>query len=209
MDSRYHMALIAAALGFFLSGPAPAKAQQQRSPWMINVGIGVGRGEFEDVDDGRRTYRDGAVPQIRFGRMLSSHLMVGLAYQGWVVEFDRLGGTQLVDAKLRRSLQNLTLGLAWFPASDGSLSGLYVRGGGGVGWAGTAIVPVVEGEPQGHGDRVDDHGISYMAEAGYEFRISRSAALGLIVSYNYLDIQGDIVRTAWFSSANFTLTLFF
>jgi hypothetical protein len=209
MNRRNLTIVIAAALAVSLCGTASAMKYEKRSPWMVNVGIGTGRGEFKDIDENQREYRDGAVPQIRFGRMLGSHLMLGIAYQGWVVEFDRLGETRLVDAKLRRSLQNLTLGVGWFPASEGFWSGLYVRGGGGFGWAGTAIVPVVEGEPQEHGERIDDHGASYFAEAGYEFWISQNAAAGLIASYNYLDIQGDIVTAAWFSSLNFTLSLYF
>ena len=192
-----------------LSGRASALRYQQRPPWSVNVGIGVGTGRFDDVDETRRVHRSGAVPQIRFGRMLGRHLMLGLSYQGWVVEFDRFGDAVLEDAKIRRSLQNLALGLTWYPAPEGPWGGLYVRAGGGYGWAGTAIVEVVEGGKQEHGERIDDHGTAYFAEAGYEFWISGNATIGLIASYNYLDIDGEIVKTAWFTSANLTLSLYF
>lgn len=201
--------LFAALLLGGLCGGASAMRYEQRPPWMVNVGIGVGRGEFEDIDESQREYRDGAVPQIRFGRMLGSRFMLCLGYQGWVVEFDRAGDLELEDAKIRRSLQDLTLGFSWFPASAGPWSGLYVRAGVGIGWAGTSLIPVIEGEKQEHGERIDDHGTAYYAEAGYEFWISRNATIGLIASYNHFDIQGEIVRTAWFSCANLTLSLYF
>lgn len=201
--------LIAAILGASLCGAASAMRYQQRPPWSVNVGIGVGTGRFDDVDETRRVHRSGAVPQIRFGRMLGRHFMLCASYQGFVVEFDRFGDAVLEDAKIRRSLQDLALGLAWFPAPEGPWGGLYVRAGGGYGWAGTAIVEVIEGGKQEHGERIDDHGISYFAEAGYEFWISPNATIGLIASYNYLDLGGEIVETAWFTSANLTLSLYF
>jgi hypothetical protein len=64
-------------------------------------------------------------------------------------------------------------------------------------------------EAQEHGERHDDWGTGYFAEAGYEFWISSNATAGLIASYNYFDIDGDIVKNAWFTSANLTLSLYF
>jgi opacity protein-like surface antigen len=172
--------------------------------------MGIGTGRFDDFDETQRKHQSGAVPQIRFGRMLGRHLNLSVNYQGWMVEFDRYGEAEIEDAKIRRSLQDLTLGLAWFPGNqEGPWGGLYIRAGAGPGWAGTTIVPVIEDEAQEHGERHDDWGTGYFAEAGYEFWISNNTALGLIASYNYFDIDGDIVKTAWFTSANLTLSLYF
>jgi len=193
-----------------ISPQAYALKYHARSPWMGNVGIGIGRGDFNDIDETERDYRDGAVPQMRFGRMLGRHLMLGVIYQGWVLEFDRFGDAVLVDAKIRRSLQDLTLSLAWFPGKpESAWGGLFIRAGAGIGWAGTAIVPVIEGGKQEHGERIDDNGVGYLAEAGYDFWISNNATVGLSFSYNYFDIKGDIVETAWFTGANLTLSLYF
>lgn len=191
-------------------GNADALKYRERPPWMVNVGIGIGKGTFDDTDDTQRIHRAGAVPQIRFGRMLGRHFMVSLNYQGWIIEFDRYGDKELKDAKIRRSLQDLTLGVTWFPGNaEGPWGGLYIRAGAGPGWAGTAIIPVHEDEAQEHGERHDDWGTGYLAELGYEFWISNNATIGLITSYNYFDLDGEIVKTAWVSSANLTLSLYF
>jgi hypothetical protein len=177
---------------------------------MVNVGIGIGRGDFSDADEVSRSWRNGAVPQIRFGRMIGGHFMLGAVYQGWVIEFDRFGDAVLEDAKIRRSLQDLAFGLAYFPGNqETALGGLYLRLGGGIGWSGTTIVPVTEGGKQGHGEGRDDWGTAWFGELGYEFWISRNSALGMIYSYNYFDINGDLVNTAWFSALNVTLSLYF
>ncbi len=192
------------------SGSADALKYRERPPWMANVGIGLGKGTFDDIDDTERVYRSGAVPQIRFGRMLGRHFMVSLNYQGWIIEFDRNETVTLEGAKIRRSLQDLTLGLTWFPGNpEGWLGGLYLRAGAGTGWAGTAVIPVHEDEAQEHGERHDDWGVGYLAELGYEFWISNNSTVGLNASYNYFDLDGEIVKTAWFSSLSLTLSLYF
>jgi hypothetical protein len=202
--------MIISAFSISICSGASALQYHERHPWMANVGVGIGRGRFEDIDETERVYRSGAVPQIRFGRMIGSRLQLSVNYQGWIIEFDRFGDTVLEDVKIRRSLQDLTLGLALFPAGpEGFLGGFYIRAGAGIGWAGTAVIPVHEGGKQEHGERHDDWGTGYVAEIGYELWISGNAAVGLIGSYNYLDIDGDIVEKAWFTSANLTLSLYF
>ena len=78
---------------------------------------GSGQGDFADKDGTDRTYHQGAVPQMRFGRMLGQHLMVSANYQAWIIEFDRSGDIVLEDAKIRRSLQDLTLGWRGSPGT--------------------------------------------------------------------------------------------
>lgn len=193
-----------------LGGSAEALKYRERPSWMADVGIGLGKGTFDDIDDNERVYRSGAVPQIRFGRMLGQHFMVSLNYQAWIIEFDRNETIVLEGAKIRRSLQDFALGLSWFPGNpEGLWGGLYLRAGAGTGWAGTAVIPVVEDEAQEHGERHDDWGMAYIGELGYEFWISNNSTIGLNASYNYFDLDGDIVKTAWFSSSSITLSLYF
>jgi hypothetical protein len=202
--------LITAVASVTIPTGASALKYNQSPPWMINVGMGTGTGKFDDIDETRRKHRWGAVPQIRFGRMIGKHLQLSTNYHGWIVEFDRYGDAVLEDAKIRRSLQDLTLGLAWFPAGpDGFWRGFHIRAGVGLGWAGNTIVPVVEGGKQEHGERHDDWGTAYFAEVGYDIWISGNSALGLTASHNYFDLDGDIVQKAWVTSANITLSLYF
>jgi hypothetical protein len=210
MNRGAAISLAAAVLLACCTGEATALKHRERSSWMANVGIGVNRGRFEDVDDAMREYSNGAAPQIRFGRMIGSRLMVSANYQGWVVEFDQLDDRKITDAKIRRSLQNLTLGLTFFPGSSESWTGgLFVRGGGGMGWAGTSIVPVHEGEAQEHGERTDDWGTAWFGEAGYEFWISDTSTIGLLGNYTYFDIGGDLVTSGWTSGFSVNLSLYF
>ena len=207
---RILISITLASLLVCLGGSADALKYRERPPWMANIGIGLGKGTFDDVDDTERVYRTGAVPQIRFGRMLGQNFMVNLNYEAWLIEFDQYGDVSIEDAKVRRSLQNLALALTWFPGSpEGWSGGLYLRAGAGTGWAGTAVIPVIEDEAQEHGERHDDWGIGYLGELGYEFWISNNSTVGLNASYNYFDLDGDIVRTAWFSSLSLTLSLYF
>ena len=193
-----------------LGANAGALKYRERPDWMANIGIGLGKGTFDDIDDAERVYRSGAVPQIRLGRMLGQHFMISANYQGWIIEFDRNETVTLEDAKIRRSLQDLTLGLTWFPGRpEGWLGGLYLRAAAGTGWAGTAVIPVEEGEAQEHGERIDDWGIGYLAELGYDFWFANNSTVGVNASYTYFDLDGEIVQTAWFSSLSLPMSLYF
>ena len=151
------MTLIAALL---CSGAnAEALKYQERPPWMVNVGIGIGQGDFADKDGTERTYHQGAVRRCVSDGCWGSISWSAPSYQAWIIEFDRTGDIVLEDAKLRRSLQDLTLGLAWFPGNhEGPWGGLYIRAAAGMGWGGTALIPVEEGGKQEHGERIDDWG---------------------------------------------------
>lgn len=171
---------------------------------MVGVGWGFGRGAFNDNDDTQRIYRDGAVPQMRVGRMAGTHMMIDIYYEGWVVEFGE------PPTKIRRGLQNFGLGFAWFPGNpNGPSGGFYMRGGLGIGWTGTGLIPIHEEEKQEHGERLDEWGTGLLIESGYEFWVAGNFAVGLSASYNYFNIDERIVNTAWFASGNLTLNLYF
>jgi hypothetical protein len=171
---------------------------------MVGIGWGFGRGYFNDNDETQRIYRNGAVPQMRIGRMAGQHMMIDIFYEGWVVEFGE------PPAKIRRGLQNFGLGFAWFPGNpEGASGGFYLRGGLGIGWTGITLVPVEEEEKQTHGERIDEWGTGFLAESGYEFWVTRNFAAGLSASLNYIDLGRDLVDSAWFASGNLTLTLYF
>jgi hypothetical protein len=189
---------------------------------MVGVGWGLGRGVFNQPGGDRQEYKEGGIPLIRVGRMLGSKTMLAVNYTGWLIEFDEErmatgGATTFSDEqedstiiKNRRSLQQLVLSLYWFPGhQDGASGGVYLRAGAGMGWAGTNQVPITPGQPQGHGDRIDEWGWGVSAEAGYEFWIHTHATLGVGAFYNFMSVQETIVDDGWFTGASLNLNIYF
>jgi hypothetical protein len=198
------------------TGAAEAAEYNERQSWMANVGIGIGRGVFNDQRSSQYVYVNGAVPQVRFGRMINRNMMININYAGWMLEFDYASLIFDIDRtvgpsyKARRSLQNVGLGLTVFPGDPLTFwGGFYMRGGAGVGWAGTTLVPVDPDTPQGHGDRNDDWGTGYFAEIGWEWWMSDHATFGIEGSVYLFDIGDELVKNAWFGAYSFTLSMYF
>jgi len=187
--------LAAVALGFLLAGAAPADAgvfSGSRGTWAFGAGWNFGRGTFEAPTGERQRYSEGSSSQIRAARRIGSHFQVGVDYQGWAVE-----GGELRDDfpyKLRRSLQNLAATVTVFPGRPGTaLGGWYLRGGVGLGWAGTGAKEVHLGEETHGGERKDDWGVGFLAETGYEIWVVRHFSISPGIAFNYFEIGGDTV----------------
>jgi hypothetical protein len=192
------------ALSVLPINEANALRKQPRPDWMVAIGWGMGRAEFRGPGGTFDEYREGGVALLRVGRMFGQHAMVNINYAGWIIE---LGDVPL---KNRRSLQNLSVGLSWFPGNQrGASCGIYVRAGAGTGWIGAAEVPIIEGEPQGHGERVDEWGWGAFAEGGYEIWISHNSTLGVGVCYTYINTGEDIVDRAWYAGATLNFNIYF
>lgn len=203
---RGAMGCLAVTMAFALLSPGPVSALEYRSrpDWVFGVGWGVGRGAITDNEFGEAEYRDGASPHIRLGRMLGQSAMVGIHWESWLIEF----GNEPI--KFRRTLQNLALGITWFPGqADGPSGGIFVRGGVGMGWAGTGAKEAIEGGKQHKGERLDEWGTGFFGEAGYEFWITRNFTAGLAATYNYFAIDEAFVDSAWFTAGVLHLNLYF
>jgi len=194
-----------------LVSPHDARALRthERPNWLLGVGMGYGRGSFEGPGISSGSYRNGAAPQIQLGRLLGQHAMVGLVYEGWIVEVGGVG-PDTVGIKFRRSLQNLAIGVTLFPGNPhGPTGGIFLRVAGGVGWAGTAGSVVIEGTPQHNAKRVDEWGLGASAAAGYEFRIAPSFSLGLGLGFDWFDIGEEIVDSGKFGALLMHMNLYF
>ena len=205
MRERSISSFLGLALCVLLWTPASeAMRFQERPTWMVGIGWGFGRGVFENSTTGENLYKGGSAPQIHFGWKPSSPFLLGVHYEAWMLEFGN------PPTKYRRSLQNLSAGLTWYPGNPEDASGgIYLRAGGGLGWAGTATVPVEEEEAQTHGDRVDEWGVALFGDAGYEFWISGNATLGAGLSFDYLDIGEQIVGTGFFGAVLLDFNIYF
>lgn len=208
---------------------APAEAlalkTQPRPDYMIGVGWGIGRGVFNTPEGDRQEYTEGGIPLIRFGRMIGSNAMLAINYSGWVIEYSDSTWDWVSDSdhhlfssspqdssviKNRRSQQQLALSLYWFPGNPvGASGGIYLRVGGGLGWAGTNELLIESDNPQGHGSRIDEWGWGVSAEGGYDFWISNNASLGLGVFYNYMSLKETIVDNGWFTGASMNFNVHF
>lgn len=189
------------------TGPASALKPHVREGWLVGLSYGYSQGNIDWANVDQGTYKGGVTPQIRFGRMLSRKLALGVEYHGWMLE---KGGVILnlgepIPLKVRSSLQSVTLAATWYPGNPGSaLEGFYVRGGTGYGWAGFTIVEIpIDPEEhvpieQEHGERKDESGLGFNLQLGYEFRLSRTFAVGLGLGFDYLSINEEIYKSAYY-----------
>ncbi len=187
----------------------------ERSNWMVGLGWSVGPGKitnpstipddnFGEAANATDDYKGGASPSIRFGRMLGRHFMVDANWGEWLVEFGE------DPTKYRRTLQTWGLSLTLYPGDPlGFTGGFYVRGGGGLGLAGTAEKAAIEGQAQHRGERADDYGYSVFGEGGYEFWITPHFTAGLNAAAYYYGIDGVYVESAWFSAFGLALNAHF
>jgi hypothetical protein len=174
----------------------------------VGVGFGLGHGVFRNVSGtifykyygSTSSYDLGVTPEIQFGRMLGEHYQVGLTYEAWMTEFGDVNVG--LPAQWRRSMQNFAVSFAVFPGNQhGASCGIFLRAGVGLGWTGTGVKEVIQGQAQGEGARKDDYGWSAFGEGGYEFWIRQNASVGLSVTFNYMDVSGDYyVNKAGFAS---------
>ncbi len=199
--------------------PAAALKPHVREGWMVGLSFGYTRGHIDWAGDsqghaewpadwnvdGQNSYRGGALPQMRLARMVSESFALGLEYHGWMLE------RGAVPDKWRSSLQSVTAAATWYPGSpESALSGLYLRGGAGYGWAGLTYVMIDE-EPQDHvpldqehGDRIDESGLALQFQPGYEFRLSRSFATGLGVGIDHISINRDVYNSSFYFPVTLT-----
>jgi hypothetical protein len=203
----------------FAAGSARAAAPVERHDWAVGLAWGLGNGSVTLVDQAEGTdWARGGSPQLRVGRRVGSHLMVGLENRQWLNE----AGYQ--DYKIRGNVQNLCLVLTAYPGRATDLtSGLYVQAG--YGWAHGRLsgLEPIDGGPH----EVDDTGANEWGETyeviykhdaggwgavlglGYEFRINRHCAAGLAVSYNFLSFDDDVFEEAEFVPASLNLNWYF
>jgi hypothetical protein len=225
VKSRFALTIFAITL-IVLGAVHPADAlalrTQQRPPWMVGIGWGIGSGIFNSPNGSQQEYKEGGIPLIRVGRMLGSKTMLAVNYSGWMLEFDeeRLktgDAARFYDEaedstiiKDRRSQQQFVLSLYWFPGNpEGASGGVYIRAGAGLGWASANKVPITPGEEQGDGDRIDEWGWGVSAETGYEFWVHKHATLGAGVFYDYMSIQETIVDDSWFTGVSMNFNIYF
>lgn len=186
------------------AAPAHALRLQPRPHWVAGVGMGYGRGTFEDPAGNQTSYRDGPAFQLRFGRSLGQHAAIGAYYDTWMIEYGE------VPTKFRDVQQGLGLGFTVYPGNPNGLTGgIFLRASGGMGWVGFAEKPAIPGEAQQEGERIDEWGYSVAFDAGYEFWIARNFTAGAAAAFGYVGIDETLVDQAGFAALVLNLNLYF
>jgi len=190
---------------------ASAQHPHERSGLVTGVGIGRGETELTIADDGNpdtpaKGRVEGYAPHASIGYGFGNHFVILFENKQWV---DEQG---LDDLKLRVNTQHFSFALMYAPFNHESMAGgLYLQGG--VGWANsrfTALEPIPE-EEQEFGEtyepivKLDDDGVAYSLGVGYEIRVLPPVAVGMAISYNYLDNGGLLFKESYFIPMTWTL----
>lgn len=192
--------LLAIVLIGIVAGPAHALKPVTREGWTVGVAYGPGRAEIAGADSLDIGSLKGVAQSIRVGRMFGEHFRVGYEHQAWVRE------QGLYDLKIRAGTQLEALGVTAFLAKPASAwGGLFVTVGAGRAHCRlTLLEPLLPGE-SAIGDtyevvfKQDEFGWGGFGGVGYDMQITRHCAVGLMASYNYLDIGGSLFDTVHFT----------
>ena len=205
------IAAVCLLLALLPAGRAQAIQPVERDDWSVGLAWGLGSGSvtFDELQT-PTDWAKGGSPQMRVGRRLNSHLMLGVELRQWLNE------TGLADYKIRGNVQNLSLVLTAYPGSATNLtSGLYLQAGGGFSHGRLSGLEPIEGGENEWGEtyeviyKHDAQGWGAVVGAGYEFRLSRHCAAGLAVSYNFLSFDDDVFDEAEFVPASLNLNWYF
>jgi opacity protein-like surface antigen len=211
MTIRTPLAVAALAAALFLPRSASALPPVERHNWAAGVAYGVGRADVDFVNDdfvvdGSR----GGSPQFRIGKMVGRHFMIGVANRQWMDE----GGQR--DVKIRSNTQSALLMLTAYPGKTTNwTSGFYLQAGYGFANARISGLERAEGGVDEHGNTYipfyvkDEGGTALALGIGYEIRVSRHFAAGVNISYNHLQIDGDIFDSSTFYPGGLNLNWYF
>lgn len=162
-------------------GDSAAGLTHRRELWMLGISAGAGPGTIHNGASDRTMEEWGGVLMLRGGGMIHPHVLFHLEMEGWFRDLLVGSSSYKVD------LFQYSLALTWYPFDPATRSGgWWLRGG-----LGLANVRV---EPDGalSDQSYTEGGWNGLLAAGYEFRIGRTLALGLGVSFNGLGINGSV-----------------
>jgi Outer membrane protein beta-barrel domain len=154
-----------------------------RNGWCVGLGFGNGWANVSWDDYQRQAQWSGMVA-ARVGYAVHQSLVVSADFQGWAKDYDL--ATVQGDVPVNVKLSGATLGVVAFPGNVGFL----VKGGLGVAVASVEVTPpsYVDFPTSG---TFTDTGIAAMAGMGYEFRLTRTFALGIEFDAMYLGVEGE------------------
>lgn len=204
---------VALALAMVLSTSQDAWALKPhlREGFSLGVGVGVGPGKVSMFPGGEggavsSDWEKGVTPELRLGyAVIKNRLLVSVGNRQWLYEQGILA-----DDKLRINAQSWLLALNYYPANPQSMAGgIQIFAGVGLANARLTLLEPIENDPYGNKFeeifKEDEGGTAYQVGVGYEFRLLRTVAAGVTVSYIYQDVGGEIFEDATAIPVNLTL----
>jgi hypothetical protein len=194
-----------------LPGVCRAVQPMERHNWSAGVGFGVGPADVEFNSAATNSdWQRGAAPQLRVGRMIGGHFMVGFEDRQWMDE----SGVQ--DYKVRGNIQNVDLVVTVFPGrSDDLTSGFLLQAGAGLAHARTSVLEPYPGGANEWGEtyevmaKKDDSGWGFLVGGGYELALSRHLGMGAVFTFNSVEFDQGIYDRVRFIPGALNLTWYF
>lgn len=192
-------------------GSVAAQTDDPAFDWVLGLSYGVGRASVDlDTPTDSADWARGASPQVRFGRRLGRHFVLGLENRQWLNE----GG--LGDLKLRGNVQSVNVVLTAYPwRAVGSSRGFFAEIGAGYGHGRITALEPVPVDEQEWGEtfeeiyKHDASGWSATFGLGYEVRFARHFAAGLVVSFNMLRFDDEVFDRADFVPGGLIVNWYF
>ena len=193
--------IISVVLGAIIPTDGPAAALDlgghDRDGTVIGIDLGAGWNKlrFEDNGVGRETGTEVDFSGgFTVGWARDDHLLGSLGFYGWKE------GYRYDYYDLTARTYSFLAEVAWFPRGQG----FWIKGGAGWGILDFSQVTLANRITVQHG------GFTWVAGAGYEFRVSDQTALGVAYDYRYLTInEFGAFRNVELPSQNLFLSLRF
>jgi outer membrane protein W len=155
--------------------------------FVLGLGMGWGNAGAEVTLVEKVDRENGALGNVGFGWEVSEHVVLGLDFDVWSQLFR--------DTRWVINLSSVAL--TYFPAREG----VYLAAYAGVGTARLEIQAA--GTPTIRNDRA---GVGFAVAGGYDWRIHEEVTLGPSVKWAYMDLGGDVTKSADYLSVTVQLT---
>src|SRR5512139_1140736 len=179
-----------------MPGAAVAREARWREGGVIGLAYGPARAKIEG-DSLESKWLEGPAQSLRLGWMLHRTVKLGYEHQAWLRE------QGVYDLKVHAGVQLEALALTVFPWSPGKwTAGFYGIGGGGYAHCRlTFLERLAPGEsPIGNTYeavwQTDEDGWGWFAGLGYELPITRTFSASAMLTYNAVEIGGDVFGSA-------------
>ena len=162
-----------------------------RNRWVAGASVGSGPVSFTQADGFDSSTETGGVFHLRLGRAVNRNVTISIEIESWVrTETNEFGD------KVSFSFANLAAAATYYPSET---SVLYFRGGLGVANADVDVALGNARVPLGNAPvSLSEDGLGLLISGGYEFRLTRTFALGVGAGYDFLFIDGEVFDSAQF-----------